>query len=325
MARRFIVYGAGGVGGVIGARLFQHGHDVVLIARGAHREAIARDGLLLETMDGPYIAAVAVVGAPAEIDWREDDVVLLTMKGQDTDAALEDLEAAAPPSIAVACAQNGVDNERLALRRFANVYSIVVQLPATHLEPGVVVAHSAPCTGSLDIGRYPPGVDEAAREIAAALRASTFSSEARADISRWKYAKLLRNLGNAVQALFDPAVGAPEVSRRARAEAVAVLDAAGIEFTGDEEYDTRHAELIRILDLPGHPHGGGSSWQSLARGSRSIETNQLNGEIVLLGRLHGVATPVNEALRRLATAAARTGAGPGGHTEADFLASLPEA
>ena len=180
--RRFVIYGAGAIGGVIGARLFQHGHEVVLIARGAHREAIARDGLLLETMDGPYRAAVPVVGAPAEIDWREDDVVFLTMKGQDTDAALDALEASAPPSIAVACAQNGVDNERLALRRFANVYSIVVQLPATHLEPGVVVAHSAPCTGSLDIGRFPPGVDEAARGIAAALAASTFSSDARADI-----------------------------------------------------------------------------------------------------------------------------------------------
>ena len=39
---RFVVYGAGAVGGVIGARLFQHGHEVALIARGPHREAIAR-------------------------------------------------------------------------------------------------------------------------------------------------------------------------------------------------------------------------------------------------------------------------------------------
>ena len=55
-----------------------------------------------------------------------------------------------------------------------------------------------------------------------------------------------------------------------------------------------------------------------------IETDQLNGEVVLLGRLHGVPTPVNELLRRLAGADARAGLPPGGHREADFLAVLGE-
>jgi len=80
---------------------------------------------------------------------------------------------------------------------------------------------------------------------------------------------------------------------RALAEALAALDAAGIAHVGDEEYDARHDRLITIEPVPGHPHTGGSSWQSLARGSGSIESNQLNGEIVLLGRLHGVPTPGN--------------------------------
>ena len=55
-----------------------------------------------------------------------------------------------------------------------------------------------------------------------------------------------------------------------------------------------------------------------------IETDQLNGEVVLLGRLHGVPTPVNELLRRLAGADARAGVPPGGHNEAEFLAVLGE-
>lgn len=320
---RFIVYGAGAIGGAIGSRLFEHGHDVVLIARGAHRDAIARVGLRFESPDGVLVAPIEVVERPEEIAWRDDDVVLLTVKGQDSAAALERLEAAAGPDVAVACVQNGVENERVALRRFARVYAVVVQLPATHLEAGVVVAHSSPVTGALDIGCYPDGLDDRARQIAAVFAGSGFASQPRADISRWKYAKFLRNVPNAVEALFDRG-DAPEVERRAVAEAVAALDAAGIAYVGDAEYDERHRRLITTKPVAGRARGGGSSWQSLARASGVIETDQLNGEVVLLGRLHGVPTPVNELLRRLAGADARAGVPPGGHTEAEFLAMLSE-
>ncbi|HEY1777156.1 MAG TPA: 2-dehydropantoate 2-reductase N-terminal domain-containing protein [Solirubrobacteraceae bacterium] len=319
---RIVVYGAGAIGGAIGNRLFASGREVTLIARGAHREAIARDGLRIETATGTQVARIPVVGGPGEIAWRGDELVLLTMKGQDTETALDALEAAATATIAIGCAQNGVDNERLALRRFATVYSIVVQLPASHLEPGLIVEHSSPVPGSLDLGRYPDGVDAGARELASMLRAGGFSSEAVADISRWKYGKLLRNLNNSVQALFGMGEETAEIRERVLAEALATLEAAGIDVVGDAEYDARHDRLITIVDIPGHPHGGGSSWQSLARGSGTIETNQLNGEIVLLGRLHGVPTPVNEALRREAIAAARAGATPGEHDLARFLATI---
>ncbi len=321
---RFVIYGAGAVGGVIGSRLFEHGHEVVLIARGPHRARIENEGLRLEAPGGVLVQRIAVFGDPAEIAWREDDVVLVTMKGQDTAAALERLEVAAGPDVAVVCAQNGVENERIALRRFAEVYSVVVQLPATHLEPGVVVAHSAPITGSLDIGRYPDGLDARARAIAAALANSGFASVARADVSRWKYAKLLRNVLNTVDALFDHADGAPEVARRARAEAAAAFDAAAIAYVDDREYDERFARLITVQPVHGRLREGGSTWQSLARGSGAIEADQLNGEIVLLGRLHGVPTPVNELLRRLAASDADAGAPPGRHTESGFLAMLGE-
>jgi 2-dehydropantoate 2-reductase len=112
------------------------------------------------------------------------------------------------------------------------------------------------------------------------------------------------------------------IRQRVRAEARSALAAADIEVVGDDEYDAHHDRLVTIVEVPGHPHAGGSSWQSLARGSGSIETNQLNGEIVLLGRLHGVPTPVNEALRREAVAAARAAEQPGEHDLERFLASL---
>ena len=61
---------------------------------------------------------------------------------------------------------------------------------------------------------------------------------------------------------------------------------------------------MEIGEVAGLTRGGGSSWQSLVRGTGSIEADYLNGEMCLLGRLHGVPTPVNELLQRRANAAA---------------------
>ncbi|MCH8162086.1 MAG: ketopantoate reductase family protein, partial [Chloroflexi bacterium] len=135
---RYIIYGAGAVGGVIGGRLFQNGRDVVLIARGSHLEALRRNGLTLQSASETAQLQIATAGSPAEIEFQDGDAVLLTMKTQDTEAALDELRAAAGGSVPVFCAQNGVENERLALRRFQNVYAITVMLPAAHMEPGVV-------------------------------------------------------------------------------------------------------------------------------------------------------------------------------------------
>ena len=322
MTPRFVVYGAGAIGGVIGARLAQSGHPVVLIARGAHREAIARDGLRVHTPDAVSVQRLAVVGDPAEVEWGPDDVVLLSTKSQDSVAALERLEEAAGPGVAVACVQNGVANEREALRRFARTYSVCVQLPAGHLEPGVVVAFSAPLAGSLDVGRHPGGADELARALSSAFAASGFASEPRADIARWKYAKLLRNTQNAVRALCGPPPAGAELERRAREEAEAVLAAAGIDFVPAAEYDARHARIVTVRPVEGQARTLGSSWQSLARGAGSIEADHLNGEIVLEGRLHGVPAPVNELLRAAANDAARQGAPPGSLSEEELLVRL---
>jgi len=199
-----VVYGAGAVGGVIGARLHEHGHEVVLIARGEHLTAIRERGLRLDSPEGSASFELPAVEHPGELELGDGDVVMLATKSQDTAAALRELAAAAPPSVAVVCAQNGVENERAALRAFGRVYGVHVMLPAAHLEPGVVEAHSAPTTGLLDVGRYPLGCDETAEAIARAFAASSFDSHAREDIMRWKYRKLIMNLGNAVEAVIAP-------------------------------------------------------------------------------------------------------------------------
>jgi 2-dehydropantoate 2-reductase len=316
---RFVVYGAGAVGGVIGARLFQHGHDVTFVARGAHLEALREHGLRLYTPDESRTLRVPATGRLPEL--HSGDVVLLTMKSQDTAAALADLAAVSPSGIAVACAQNGVANERLALRLFPDVYAVCVQLPATFVEPGVVEANMAPVTGILDLGRYPGGVDETAHAIAAAFAESGFESTATPDVMRLKYGKLLTNLRNATEAVFGPGNGderVEHVARLARGEGVACLRAAGVEAAD------RVSVLSQVRPVRGRDRVGGSTYQSLRRGTGTIESDYLNGEIVLLGRLHGVPTPVNELLRSLAGRMAREGHPAGLMTPEEFLTLLDD-
>jgi 2-dehydropantoate 2-reductase len=297
---RFVVYGAGAVGGVIGGRLAEHGHDVVLIARGEHLRAIERQGLRVESPDGATTLKVAAVADPSQVDFRDGDIVLLAVKSQDTEVALQTLAASAAPAVPVVCAQNGVANERMALRRFSRVYGMHVMLPATFLQPGVVQASSAPTAGLLDVGRCPAGADETADTLSRALNASTFDSRVVEDIMRWKYRKLLMNLGNAVEAVFEPSDARDEIERLAVKEGESCLQAVGIDYASREEDRRRRGNLLRVLPVGGSERGGGSSWQSLARGTGSIEADYLNGEVVLLGRLHGVATPVNELLQTMA-------------------------
>lgn len=319
---RFVVYGAGAVGGVIGGRLVEHGHDVALIARGAHYEAIRDHGLKVESPDASVTVAVDVVDHPSKLRFSERDVVLLAMKSQDTTEAVTALAATAAPSTPVVCAQNGVENERAALRHFENVYGMCVMCPAAHLVPGVVQAYSTPTPGILHLGRFPAGADDVAEQIAAALRDATFASEARTDIMRWKYTKLLMNLGNAAEAAFAPSDSRTTVRARAREEGESVLRAAGIEFATNEEDASLRGDTLRLRPIGSGRRGGGSSWQSLERRTGAVESDYLNGEIVMLARLHGMAAPINEALARLCAEMARDRAAPESRSADAFLAEV---
>jgi 2-dehydropantoate 2-reductase len=115
------------------------------------------------------------------------------------------------------------------------------------------------------------------------------------------------------------------VARLALREALACFEAAGIEFISREEDRERRGDLLQLHDVGGRRRGGGSSWQSLARGTRTIETDYLNGEIVLLGRLHGVPTPVNFGVQQVARELATTGAAPGSMTAEELLTFVSEA
>ena len=328
---RYIVIGSGAVGGTIGGRLFQAGHDVVLVARGRHLDALRARGLRLATPDGLLTLPIPAVGQPGELELTSGDVLVLAVKTQDAEAVLADWAwppvrggTVAAQTLPVVCAQNGVASERIALRRFARVYGMCVRLPATHLEPGTVEAQGAPLSGLLQIGRYPSGTDEVAARIGADLAASCFLAPVVADVMRWKYGKLLSNLNNAVEALCGRGAGevAADLGRRAAAEGAAVLEAAGIGYASRAESDALRGAAVETRTATGAPRRGGSSWQSLARGTGAIEADFLNGEIVLLGREHGIPVPVNEVLQRLANQAARERWTPGSTAPGEILAQL---
>jgi 2-dehydropantoate 2-reductase len=318
---RYVVYGAGAVGGVIGGHLHRAGLPVTLVARGEHLRRIRAAGLVLDTHAGRYVVEAPATDTAAEVEWTDDTVVLLTVKSQQTAVALEDLGAHAPDDAVVVSAQNGVANERAILRRFGRTYAITVMLPSTHLEPGVVVQKSHPTPGILDIGRVPSGTDELASAVAADLRAAGFESVPRPDIMAWKHRKLLMNLGNGVDAVCAPGEAATELEERARAEGESVLAAVGIPVVPAETDRERRGDILRTRP-DGQPPRGGSTWQSLTRRAGSVEIDYLAGEIVLLGRLHGVPTPVNAVVQQAVHDVVHQGAAARSLDAAALLAGL---
>ncbi|MEO6122676.1 MAG: 2-dehydropantoate 2-reductase N-terminal domain-containing protein [Ilumatobacteraceae bacterium] len=321
-----VIFGAGGVGSVIGGRLHQHrdrhGHEIVMVARPTHAAAIRSDGLRLHSPAGVDVIAVPVVEHISEITLTDGDIVILTMKTQDTTIALDQLQHHTTADIAVVCAQNGVENERLVLRRFARTYGICVILPALFLDPGVVDAFGAPHNAILDVGCYPTGADDTATALAVALTASDLVSDAVAEVMPIKYTKLLMNLANPIDALFEPSDASKQLGKLARTEAHAAFTAAGIVTSGGDVDAERRAGRMEVQPVAGRQRGGGSTWQGLARGATTTETDYLNGEIVLLGRLHRVPTPVNAALCSTMRWAAESGIAPRSLDANDLMARI---
>lgn len=292
---RYIVYGAGGVGGTIAARLFLSDVKVVVVARGEHAKSLQAQGLHFVSPQHDEWIPVQTVQNVEDLSWKPDDLVLLCVKSQHTEAALDSLYRATHSSQRVVCCQNGVENERIALRRFSHVYAMCVRLPAEHLEPGLVVSYAHDPAGSLNVGRYPHGIDDTSSELASVLQKAGFQSQPDPTVMRLKYTKLLMNLTNGVQALTgasDQDIG--DVLRR---EAYACFAAAGIDSASLDSLASI-VKFNRGVTVPNYQRHGSSTLQSLLRGTGNTEADFLNGEIVLLGRLYDVPTPANALIQQ---------------------------
>jgi thiosulfate/3-mercaptopyruvate sulfurtransferase len=319
---RYVVIGAGAVGATVAAQLHLAGRPVTLIARGGNLEVLRAKGLRYVRPQGTVLVDLPVAGGPDEIELRHDDVLAVATKSQDTEAVLRAWAwqpvggSTAAAELPVVLLQNGLENDRAALRRFATVIGAVVWLPSSHLEAGEVVSPAEPSAGALWLGGYPSGVPPRLAEIAEDLTAAHFHVEVVPDIQHWQAGKLVANTVNALDALYRPSGLRAAAARIVRQEARIVLGA-------DDLVPGRVPEVVVSRPIAGHQRGGSSTWQSLRRGA-APETDFLNGEIVLRARLSGREAPYNAALAERVQRAAADSIPPGSLDDADLVATLPD-
>ena len=336
---RYVFIGAGAIGSGLGGCLARSGSSAVLVARPAHVEAVNAKGLRLRTPDFDERVEVAAVTGPDQLRLRPDDVLVLTTKthqataalAQWADAEVYDTEPGSDGDgaqvlgrawelLPVFTALNGVTSESMALRYFSRVFAVCVWMPAVYLEPGEVIVRATPQRGIFHVGAAHTPLDATAAANDDALLAGFQADWAAADcrvilteaVMEWKYRKLISNMGNAIQALVGDNGEIDEVRHAIDAEARMVLDGAGIAYIDDAEEEAARNDSFSVAKVADEPEQlGGSSWQSLARGSGTIETDYLNGEIARIAREHGLSAPHNARLCSLARVAAATGQTPG--------------
>ncbi|RMD62101.1 MAG: 2-dehydropantoate 2-reductase [Alphaproteobacteria bacterium] len=293
---KFAVVGVGGVGGYFGARLAADGNDVAFIARGAHRDALRRDGLRVLSAGGDLHIADPFVpddaGAAGLCDF-----VLLCVKLWDVAAAIEQIRPLIAHDTAVVPFQNGVvvtDTLSAALGP-RHVMGGVAQISAVIERPGVI-RH----TGTM--ARLVFGERDGAQTwrqeclLSACIGAGIDAAVSpHIDVDIWEKFVFLAPLAGAT-AYYRAPVGAilADPERRARLEAMvhetaAVGRAKGIALSADVEART-------MAFIAGLPADMKSSMLNDLEGGRRLELQWLNGEVVRLGRDLGVATPENAAV-----------------------------
>ncbi|WP_342372695.1 2-dehydropantoate 2-reductase N-terminal domain-containing protein [Propioniciclava soli] len=337
---RYVIVGAGAVGGMIGGRLAQAEIDTAWVARGEHGRALRDRGLTLMTPEGTETLRAPVWLDPSDADLRPDDVLVFATKTQHVAEALaswadvpvtgpDGTPATAGETLPALLSTNGVAAETMALRWFRRVYGVCVWAPTANLEPGVVVARFTPTSAVLHCSRVPATLtDDADSALLNRLRADWESARLDvplpSDVMPWKYRKLISNLGNVVQALLG-SQDADDVVEAARQEARQVFEDAGIVMVDDATEAAARASGPRSADVAGAPDElGGSTWQSLTKGRGNVETDFLNGEIVALAHQIGSEAPVNAALARWGRRAAADDVRPGDLSPDALRAGLPK-
>jgi 2-dehydropantoate 2-reductase len=287
---RVAVMGAGAVGCYYGGMLARAGHEVVLIGRPAHVEAIEAQGLTLETRTFTQQVRLDASTSPAAVQGA--DWVLVCVKSIDTEAAAMAMAPHMAPGATFFSLQNGVDNaERLALGLGRAVVPAVVYVASEMAGPGHVRHHGR---GELWLGPH-PGSDVTAMHFGAAGVPARIVD----DVAAALWSKLVVNCAyNALSAIsglsYGPLLqgqGVERVIADVVDECLAVARAEGIRFTEDPREAV--AQIPRTM-----PTQRSSTAQDLANGRRT-EIDHLNGHVVRRGMEMGIPTPANRVLHTL--------------------------
>jgi 2-dehydropantoate 2-reductase len=284
------VMGAGAVGCYYGGMLARAGHEVVLIARPQHVEAIRRDGLRLDTQSFNEHVRVEASTEPDVVKGAK--LVLFCVKSTDTDSAAQALASHLERDALILSLQNGVENaERLRELLPQETAAAVVYVASEMAGPGHVRHHGR---GELVIEP-----SSASKEVARALVEAGVPTEISDNVRGALWAKLVLNCAyNALSALsrlpYGKLVQGEGVTRAMRDvvdECLAVAEAEGVTIPGDVDVSVR-----RIAETM--PNQFSSTAQDMMRGKRS-EIDHLNGLIVRRGEALGVQTPANRMLHVL--------------------------
>jgi 2-dehydropantoate 2-reductase len=293
---RVAVMGSGGLGGYFGALLAKGGTDVSFIARGAHREAMRRDGLRIEGGSDPFhLEDVRATDDPGEIG--PVDLVMVCVKLWDTEVALQQMRPLVGPDTALVSFQNGVlkDSYLRAAYDESRLIGGVAYVATTVSAPGVI-ARTGPLA-RLIVGEF-DGRRSARVEAfhAAALRGG-IDAEVNDDIRRAIWDKFVFLVGlSATTTTMRAPIGPIRENPQSRAllldlmrEVVAVGRAHGIPLP--EDYAEQRLEFADGVSAK----MTSSMHHDLERGNR-LEVRWLSGGVVELGREVGVETPLNRAV-----------------------------
>ena len=329
---RYIIIGAGAIGVTLAAELQRAGKDILVIARGGQLDALRAGTLRYARPDGTRDLAIPAAAGPDEVTLAEGDVLIVATKTQDADAVLADwawrpvASAGGRPAAAVIpviTVQNGLDAERSALRRFETVLGAVLWVAAGYVAGGEVAAVSWPSPGIIWLGSYPRGEHPLLAPVAADLSAAGFLTHVVPEVQRWKAAKLTRSVTFALHALYPPGPLRERAEQLLHDEAREILAASGLDIADPAAGTEGERDRVAPHPTQGPRYTGNSTAQSLTRAS-GVETDFLNGEIVLAARLAGRSAPANAALAERVHRALRDGTAAGSLDDADLTATLPQ-
>jgi 2-dehydropantoate 2-reductase len=283
------------MGSLYGAALAQH-HDVTLVGRAPHVEAIRRDGLAVEGRTHLHVRPRAVTDA-AEVD--PPDVVILTVKSYDTASAAEALRSFWGEATFLSL-QNGLGNVELLAERAARVLGGVTYHGVTLLEAGKI-KHAG--TGDTLLGPVQGASVENAERIAAAFRECGLSASVTGSIESviWEKAVVnacfnpLTGLLHAFSGALAASASLMECSAMVVEEAVAVAHAHGVELD-----PVRLMDRVRAVSRATSKNRS-SMLQDMTKGRRT-EIDAINGAIHRLGDQLGIDCPANGVLTLLVKA-----------------------
>ena len=289
---RIAVMGAGGVGGYFGGRLAQAGHDVTFIARGRHMEAMLRDGLRVESINGDFsVSPVQATDNPETVGGV--DLVVIGVKAWQIPETAARLGPVIGPQTLVLPLQNGLE----ASAQLADVLGSAAVLGGLC---GIYSFIAAPgCIRHIGIdpwvtfGAMQPGQTERLAEIQGALQQAGITVNIAPDIRVPLWDKFLVLRWGVVGAVCRAPAGVlrslPQVRGmmdQAGREVLEVADTQGIVLEADAL--ERSSALLDSL-----PAVATTSLQRDIMEGRPSELDAQAGALVRLGQREGVATPLH--------------------------------